>query len=123
MEQVSQNPSISRLTEVRLEAALSGFLGGRTSQQVIIKLARFNAVFEYVMGAHWGVPVHLVSANTARKKVLGKAFIKGMTAKEYVKQELPKKVTNLEKYIKLNSRGNYDKKNEDMMDAIVIAMS
>ena len=123
MEQVSQNPSISRLTEVRLEAALSGFMGGRTSQQVIIKLARFNAVFEYVMGAHWGVPVHLVSANTARKKVLGKAFIKGMTAKEYVKQELPKKVTNLEKYIKLNSRGNYDKKNEDMMDAIVIAMS
>jgi hypothetical protein len=123
MEHVSKNPVINKLTEVKLEAALSGFMGGRTSQQVIIKLARFNAVFEYILGAHWSVPVHLVGASTARKKVLGKSFVKGMTAKEYVKQELPKKVTNLEKYIKLNSRGNYDKKNEDMMDAIVIAMS
>ena len=123
MEKVSQNPSIGRLSEVRLEAALSGFMGGKTSQQTIIKLARFNAVFEYIVGTHWGVPVNLVSASTARKKVLGKSFIKGMTAKEYVKQELPKKVPNLEKYIKLNSRGNYDKKNEDMMDAIVIVMS
>ena len=117
------NPLISQLKEVKLEAALSGFMRGRTSQQVVIKLARFNAVLEFILSQHWNVEVQLVNASTARKKVLGKSFIKGMTAKEYVKQELPKKVLNLEKYIKLNSRGNYDKKNEDMMDAVVIAMS
>jgi hypothetical protein len=55
--------------------------------------------------------------------VLGKAFIKGMTAKEWVKQELPKHIPNLDKYIKLNKLGNYDKRNEDTLDAIVISKS
>ena len=120
---LGSNPIISQLKEIKLEAALSGFMRGRTSQQVVIKLARFNAVLEFILSQHWNVKVQLVNASTARKKVLGKSFIKGMTAKEYVKQELPKKVSNLEKYIKLNSRGNYDKKNEDMMDAVIISLS
>lgn len=123
MAEVSKNPSINKLSEVKLEAALSGFMGGRTSQQTIIKLARFNAILEYVVSEHWSVPVHLVSASTARKKVLGKSFVKGMTAKEYVRQELPRVVPNLETFYKMNTRGTWDKKNEDMMDAIVIAMS
>jgi len=116
-------PLMVRLTEVKLEAALSGFMGGRTSQQVIIKLARFNAVLEYIIGEHLKVPVTLVGASTARKNVLGKAFIKGMTGKEWVKQELPKHVPNLQQYIKLNKLGNYDKRNEDTLDAIVISRS
>lgn len=123
IQEIEKRPDIFLVSEIKLEAALSGFMRGRTSQQVVIKLARFNAVLEYILGEHWAVPVRLVSANTARKKVLGKAFIKGMTAKEYVKQELPKHVPNLEKYNKLNKIGNYDKRNEDMYDAIVIAMS
>jgi hypothetical protein len=120
---LSTNPNFSLVTEVKLEAALSGFMGGRTSQQVVIMLARFNAVLEYVLGDQMETPVTLVNASTARKAVLGKAFQKGMKAKEWVAQELPKHVPNLEKYKKLNKLGNYDKKNEDMMDAIVIAMS
>lgn len=120
---LAPNQYMPLVSEVKLEAALSGFMGGRTSQQVIIKLARFNAVLEYIVGEHLKVPVTLVGASTARKKVLGKAFIKGMTAKEWVKQELPKHIPDLEKYIKLNKLGNYDKRNEDTLDAIVISRS
>lgn len=120
---LSTHSDFRHLTEVKLEAALSGFMGGRTSQQVIIKLARFNAVLEYVLGEELKVPVTLVGASTARKKVLGKAFIKGMTSKEYVKQELPKRVPNLRRFETLNRKEEWNKKNEDMYDAIVIAMS
>ena len=120
---LSDRPNMTQVTEIKLESALCGFQRGKTSQQVVIMLARFNGILEYVLNDTFKVPVSLISANTARKKLLGKAFIKGMTAKEYVKQELPKHVLNLEKYIKLNKRGNYDKKNEDMMDAIVIAVT
>jgi hypothetical protein len=118
---LSKNQYYPLITGVNLEAALSGFMGGRTSQQVIIKLARFNAVLEYIIGEHLKVPVILVGASTARKKVLGKAFIKGMTAKEWVKQEIPKHFPDIQKYIKLNKQGNYDKRNEDMLDAVVMS--
>ena len=111
------------VSEIKLEAALNGFMHGRTSQQIVIMLARFNATLEYVLSDKFQVPVTLVGASTARKKVLGKAFIKGMTAKEWVKQELPKHIPDLDKYIKLNKLGNYDKRNEDTLDAIVISKS
>jgi Holliday junction resolvasome RuvABC endonuclease subunit len=116
-------PHMENLKEIKLEAALSGFMRGRTSQQVVIKLARFNAVLEYILGEQLKVPVTLVGANTARKKVLGKAFIKGMPAKEYVERELPKKIPEIQKYYMLNKIGNYDKRNEDLRDAIIISMS
>jgi hypothetical protein len=67
--------------------------------------------------------VTLVAAMTARKTVLGKAFVKGKTAKEYVARELPKKVPYLEKFYKLNTRGDLDKRNEDLRDAVIIAFS
>lgn len=121
-ENLAKNPNMLTVTEIKLEAALSGFMRGRTSQQVVIKLSRFNAVLEYVLGEIWRVPVTLVGANTARKSVLGKAFVKGMTAKEYVRQELPKKIPYINSFFRLNSRGNWDKKNEDLMDAVVISM-
>lgn len=120
---LEKSPYISSVKQIKLEAALSGFMRGRTSQQVVIKLARFNAVFEYIIETHWKIPVELISANTARKSVLGKSFSKGMTAKEYVKIELPKLVPNLNNFFKLTSRNNFDKRNEDLMDAIVISMS
>jgi hypothetical protein len=117
------NPNMPLVTEVKLEAALSGFMGGRTSQQVVILLARFNAVLEYILGDKLNVPITLVGAMTARKKVLGKAFIKGMKAKDYVKQELPKHVPNLPAFEKLNKKGEWNVKNSDMYDAIVIVKS
>lgn len=116
-------PLMSELKEIRLEAALSGFMRGRTSQQVVILLARFNSVLEYILGETFKVPVVLVNANTARKKVLGKAFVKGMTAKEYVRRELPKYVSHISDFEQKNRNGDWNKKNEDMYDAIVISMS
>lgn len=116
-------PHMANLKEVKLEAALSGFMRGRTSQQVVIKLARFNSVLEYILGEQLKVPVTLINANTARKTVLGKAFEKGLAAKEYVERELPKKVPDVKNYYKLNKLGNYDKRNEDLRDAVIISMS
>jgi len=120
---LKSNPNFVSIKEIKLEAALSGFIRGRTSQQVVILLSRFNAILEYILEEQLKVPVILISANTARKRVLGKAFIKGMSAKEYVKLELPKKVPYITTFFKNNSRGNPDKKNEDLCDAIVISLS
>lgn len=123
IENLKNRPSIQLLSSIRLEAALSGFMRGRTSQQVVIKLARFNAVLEYILAEYYKIPVILISANTARKKVLGKAFIKGKPAKEYVKEELPKKFPMIKNFYALNRNGDWNKKNEDMLDAIVISAS
>lgn len=108
-------------TQINLEAALSGFMGGRTSQQTIIKLARFNAVFEYIVSEHWRIPVNLVSVTTARKSVFGKARVKGMTGKEYVRQELPKIHPEVSKFEKKNRKNEWDVHNADMYDAVVIS--
>ena len=100
----------------------SGFAGGFTSQQVIIKLSRWNAILEYMIGERWNKPVILCNFNTMRKKVLGKARIKGVKPKEYVKQELPKIVKHLHKFDRMNKRGDWDKHNGDMYDGIVCAL-
>ncbi len=123
IDTLQKHPYFHLISQIKLEAALSGFMGGRTSQQVIIMLARFNAVLEYVLGEKFGVPVTLVGASTARKKVLGKSFIKGMTAKEYVKQELPKKFPEVKKFEQKNRKGEWNVKNSDMYDAVVISAS
>lgn len=66
------NPNTLVTTKINLEAALSGFFRGRTSQQTIIKLARFNAGFEYILSEHWKSPVNLDSVTTASKTDMGK---------------------------------------------------
>lgn len=119
---IENTPYISKFTKINLEAALSGFMGGRTSQQTIIKLARFNAVFEYIISEEWAMPVNLVSVTTARKKVLGKARVKGMTGKEYVRQQIDTNFSYVHKFDKLNKKEDWDAHNEDMYDACIIAM-
>lgn len=123
ISELDANPHRIVTTKVNLEAALSGFMGGKTSQQTIIKLARFNAVFEYIISEHWRIPVNLVSVTTARKAVFGKARVKGMTGKEYVRQQIDLKFPQVHKFDKQNTRGNWDAHNEDMYDAVVIAMA
>lgn len=118
---IDAHPHAHLITQINLEAALSGFMGGRTSQQVIIKLARFNAVFEYIVSEHFKLPVNLVGATTARKYVFGKARIKGVDAKTFVKTHLSQKM-DLTKLDKTNKIGNWDQRNADMYDAIVVAM-
>ena len=120
---LKDNPNLQSTTKINLEAALSGFMGGRTSQQTIIKLARFNAVFEYIVSEHWKIPVNLISVTTARKTVFGKARIKGMTGKEYVRQQIDLKFSYLHTFDKLNTKNEPDAHNEDMYDAAVVAMA
>jgi len=119
---LKDNPNMVLTTQINLEAALSGFMGGRTRQQVIIMLARFNAVFEYIISEHWKIPVNLLSVTTARKKVFGKCRVKGIDPKEYVKQQLSIRM-DLKKFDKINKIGNIDVKCADMYDAMVMAMA
>ena len=42
-----KNKYIDKVEHINIEDNLSGFAGGRTSQQVIIKLAKFNACLLY----------------------------------------------------------------------------
>lgn len=113
---------ISFVDHVNLEAALSGFGGGLTSQQTIITLSRWNAVFEYMMNENFTFPTILCNVNTMRKKVFGKARIQGIKPKEYVKAQIPLVVPNIIKFEKLNRDGNWDAHNGDMYDAVVCSL-
>ena len=109
------------VTEVNLEAALSGFAGGRTSQQVIIKLARFNAVFEYIISEETGLKVNLCNVNTMRKQLFGKSRVQGIKPKEYVKTKIASYL-DVSKYDKKKPKGGWDERNSDMYDAVVCAL-
>jgi hypothetical protein len=113
---------IKRFDEINLEAALSGFAGGFTSQQVIITLARHNAVFAYIIEEHFKKKVNLLSVNTMRKKLFGKCRIKGIKSKDFVKQELELLVPDVINFTTLNKKGNRDERNGDMYDAIVAGL-
>lgn len=116
------HPLIHKINRVNLEAALSGFGGGLTSQQTIITLSRWNAILEYMLSEYFKLPVVLCNVNTMRKKVFGKARIKGVKPKEYVKQQIPLIVSNVSKFERLNRKGEWDAHNSDMYDAMVCAL-
>ena len=44
LEFLNNSSYIDNVHDINIEDNLSGFAGGRTSQQVIIKLAKFNAI-------------------------------------------------------------------------------
>ena len=67
------------------------------------------------------IEVELVNPNSARKRVFGKARVKGIKAKDYVKEQVEKRF-DVEQFIKMNKRGKPDKKNIDAYDALVCAM-
>ena len=117
-----KNPLIKDITVINLEAALSGFAGGFTSQQVIITLARHNAVFAYIIEEHFKVKVNLLSVNTMRKQLFGKCRIKGVKSKDFVKLELEKLIPEVIDFSVLNKKGNWDEKNGDMYDGIVCSL-
>ena len=109
------------IDKIYIEDSLSGFLHGRTSQQTIIKLAKFNAVLVYCLEFGFGEVVEGVHPMTARKKLFGKSREKGKPAKEFVKEQI-NCLYNLEKYIKLTKTGLWDKRNLDSYDALVCAL-
>jgi hypothetical protein len=119
---LKKHPSIDKVNHINLEAALSGFGGGLTSQQTIITLSRWNAVFEYMLGENFTFPIILCNVNTMRKKVFGKARIVGIKPKEYVKSQIPLYVSNINQFEKLNRNGDWDAHNSDMYDAIVCSL-
>tara|TARA_Y100000034_G_C6742303_1_gene329467 strand:+ start:253 stop:765 length:513 start_codon:yes stop_codon:yes gene_type:complete len=119
---LDDNLNMEETDKIIVEDSLSGFMGGKTRMQTIIKLAKFNAVFCFVMEWKYDVDVELINPNTARKAVFGKARVKGKPAKQYVKEQVDKKFKP-NGFIKLNKRGNPDRRNIDAYDALVCAFS
>jgi len=109
------------IKNINLEAALNGFMGGRTTQQTIIKLARFNAVFEYILSEEMGIKINLCNVNTMRKQLFGKARVKGMKSKDFVKANIGN-FLDVDKYDKKKKKGSWDERNGDMYDAVVCAL-
>ena len=112
---------INKVEQIYVEDNLSGFAGGRTSQQVIIKLAKFNAILCFMLEEMFEFNVHSINPMTARKNVFGKARVKGKKAKEFVQEEV-EKMYNTNKWCKETSRGNWDKRNIDMYDGLVMSL-
>ena len=121
MDTITQLDPFDKIEQIYIEDSLSGFMRGRTSQQTIIKLAKFNAVLVYCLEFAYGEIVDGVNPMTARKHLFGKARKQGMTAKDFVKKEI-NCLYNLEEYVKLTKTGLWDKRNMDSYDALVCAL-
>jgi len=121
MDTIMDLDPFDQIEQIYIEDSLSGFSRGRTSQQTIIKLAKFNAVLVYCLEFGFGEVVEGVHPMTARKKLFGKSREKGKPAKEFVKEQI-NSLYNLEKYIKLTKTGLWDKRNLDGYDALVCAL-
>ena len=121
LSKLDKNKYIVGVEKIYVEDNLSGFAGGRTSQQTIVKLAKFNAILCFIIEDTFEVEVKNINPMTARKNVFGKARVKGKKAKEFV-QEQVEKMYNTKKWCKETSRGNWDKRNIDMYDGLVMSL-
>jgi len=118
---LNESKYIDEVIDINIEDNLSGFAGGRTSQQVIIKLAKFNAILCFMLEEMFEFNVNSINPMTARKQVFGKARVKGKKAKEFVKEEI-EKMYDTSKWCKETTRGNWDKRNIDMYDGLVMSL-
>ena len=118
---LNKSSYIDDVININVEDNLSGFAGGRTSQQVIVKLAKFNAILCFQLEEVFDMEVHNINPMTARKLVFGKARIKGIKAKEFVKGQI-ENLYNTKKWCKETTRGNWDKRNIDMYDGLVMSL-
>jgi len=121
MDTIMDLDPFDQIEQIYIEDSLSGFSRGRTSQQTIIKLAKFNAVLTYCLEFAYGEIVDGVNPMTARKHLFGSARKQGVTAKDFVKKEI-NCLYNLEEYVKLTKTGLWDKRNMDAYDALVCAL-
>ena len=121
LTEINKSSYIDKVKKVYVEDNLSGFAGGRTSQQVIVKLAKFNAVLCFVMEDTFDIEVKNVNPMTARKQVFGKARVKGVKAKDFVKRQVDE-LYDTTKWCKHTSRGNWDKRNIDAYDGLVMSL-
>jgi hypothetical protein len=118
---LNKSSYIDDTVDINVEDNLSGFAGGFTSQQVIIKLAKFNAILCFMLEEIFQMEVNSINPMTARKNVFGKARVKGIKAKDYVKLRI-EEMYNTKKWCKETTRGNWDKRNIDMYDGLVMAL-
>jgi hypothetical protein len=118
---LNESPYIDKVYNINVEDSLSGFAGGRTSQQVIVKLAKFNAILCFMLEQIFDIEVNSINPMTARKNVFGKARVKGMKAKDLVKMKI-EEMYNTKKWCKHTTRGNWDKRNIDMYDGLVMSL-
>ena len=118
---LNKSSYIDEVFTIYVEDNLQGFAGGRTSQQTIVKLAKFNAVLCFVLEDMLDMEVHNINPMTARKQVFGKARVKGIKAKELVKMKI-EEMYDTKKWCKHTSRGNWDKRNIDMYDGLVMSL-
>ena len=118
---LNQSSYIDDVVDINIEDNLSGFAGGFTSQQTIVKLAKFNAVLCFVLEDMLEMEVHNINPMTARKQVFGKARVKGIKAKDLVKMKI-EEIYNTKKWCKTTIRGNWDKRNIDMYDGLVMSL-
>ena len=118
---LNESSYIDEVNDINVEDNLSGFAGGRTSQQVIIKLAKFNAILCFMLEEMFDFNVHSINPMTARKNVFGKARVKGIKAKDFVKGQV-EKLYETKKWCKTTTRGNWDKRNIDMYDGLVMSL-
>ena len=121
LKQLEDNIYISNIKRVYVEDNLSGFMSGRTSQQTIIKLAKFNAILCFLLEDRFNVEIKSINPMTARKQVFGKARIKGKKAKVFVKEQI-ERLYDTDNWCKYTIRGNWDKRNIDMYDSLVMAL-
>ena len=112
---------IDEVYDINVEDNLSGFAGGRTSQQVIIKLAKFNAILCFMLEEIFDMGVNSINPMTARKNVFGKARVKGIKAKDLVKMKI-EEMYDTKKWCVETSRGNWDKRNIDAYDGLVMSL-
>ena len=108
--------------KIMIEESLFGFAGGGTSQQVIIKLVKNKAVIGYILENYYKVKVESIHAQTARKRALGAARIKGVKPKIFVKESI-EKIYDMTPWTILNKIKNPDKRMEDVRDAIVLSLA
>ena len=120
LEFLNNSSYIDDVNDINIEDNLSGFAGGRTSQQTIIKLAKFNAILCFML-ENFEFNVHSINPMTVRKQVFGKARVKGIKAKDYVKEQV-EKMYNTKKWCKKTKTGLWDKRNIDMYDGLVMSL-
>ena len=121
LSKLDENKYIDEVEKIYVEDNLSGFAGGRTSQQTIVKLAKFNAILCFILEDTFEVEVKNINPMTARKNVFGKARVKAIKAKEFVKMKI-EEMYDTTKWCKETTRGNWDKRNIDMYDGLVMSL-
>ena len=121
LEVLNSIKHIDEVYDINVEDNLSGFAGGRTSQQVIVKLAKFNAILCFMLEEMFDYEVNSINPMTARKCVFGKARVKGVKAKDFVKEQI-EKMYNTKKWCKKTKTGLWDKRNIDAYDGLVMSL-